>query len=172
MAERRLSHRLVVDANILVDMCLEKAGVLTGRRGVLDRFLMAVSHPVELDGSSVLVTMVLSEHIVKQAERALVVKYRFQPDAAARSVFVAAKFLLGDHGLYDPTVEDYALLSRRAWYRLGTDAEDEAVLACAERTKAGVVTQDKEFLSYLVDSRHWPAWSLTAFAAKVCSNRL
>ena len=58
----------------------------------------------------------------------------------------------------DPTEEDYALLARRSWYRGGTGKWDEAVLACAERHSAAILTRDQRFHEYVSQRTDVTAW--------------
>ncbi len=114
-----------------------------------------------IDGERVHLRVVFSKHIVRMAYRPLVRRGITDPKAAD-AVLVAARLLLGPDGLQDDTDEDYRALDRRSWTRYGTDAEDEAVLRCAEAHTAGIVTDDQDFASYLRD-RKVPNWSLDGF---------
>lgn len=153
---------LVVDANVLVDLALELADAPTGRRLALEAFLFAVHQPeLVIAGEHVHVRVVLSKHIVRMARQPLV-RRGIAPAKATEAVLAAARLLLGSDGLRDDTDEDYKALSRRSWARCGTDAEDEAVLRCAEAYGAGILTNDRPFASYLSD-RLVAHWSLDEF---------
>ena len=155
-------RHVVVDANVLVNMARELADSPTGRRRELKAFVSVVHRPeVVIDGERVHLRVVLSKHIVRMAYRPLVRRGITDPKAAD-AVLVAARLLLGPDGLQDDTDEDYRALDRRSWTRYGTDAEDEAVLRCAEAHTAGIVTDDRDFASYLRD-RKVPNWSLDGF---------
>ena len=153
---------IVVDANVVVDLALELAGVRTGRRDEIEALLNRIGRDVVIDGETVRIRPVLSWHIVTVA-RGAVARY-LGAEQADRMVVLAFKRLMARHGTYDPTVEDYQALARRCWARCGTDTEDEAVLACAERHHAAVVTNDADFRQYLGDLKV-AAWSVATFAA-------
>ena len=153
---------LVVDANVLVDLALELAGIPTSRRQALEALLCVVHQPeLVVDGERVHLRVVLSKHIVRMAYRPLV--RRGVPHAkAVDSIVAAARLMLGNDGLRDGADEDYKALGWRAWTRYGTDAEDEAVLRCAEDHTARILTNDREFAGYL-DDRKVGNWSLDGF---------
>lgn len=157
---------LVVDANVLVDLALELAGTPRQPGQCLKAFVTTVRQPMlEIDGELAHVRVVLSKHIMEQARKALVQEGR-APEDAVRLAIQAARIVLGPDGVYDETDEDYKELSRRAWARLGTDAEDEAVLRCAEAHDAAILTRDRDFASYL-DDRKVAHWSLNEFLNSV-----
>lgn len=142
---------VVVDVHYVVDLALELSGVQTGRRAEIESMINLFGRTVVLEDEVVHVRPLLSEHIYRTAK--LVLGRRLSPADAQRFALGAAKYILRCDGEFDATKEDYWALSRRAWVRCGTDAEDEAVLACAERYHASVLTRDADFRQYLSDRK-------------------
>jgi len=153
---------VVVDVHYVVDLGLEWAGVQTGRRQELVALLALLGRTAVLDDEVVRIRPVLSEHIYQTALNVL--SRTLSTQEATRALLAASKTILAQAGVFDSTHEDYNELSRRCWARLGTDAEDEAILACAERHHASVVTRDADFAQYLGDRKvaHWTATELVS----------
>lgn len=155
---------LVIDANVVVDLAREIGGQSTGQRTWLEAMCSSLNNPVRIDGEAVVMYPVMSEHIVRMAGQSL---HRYFPEAEAKRTHkLAVQAILKKGGLYDPTQEDYKTLARQCWAHYGTDTEDEAVVACAVRNRAAVLTNDRDLGGYL-DDRHIANWSTSELASAV-----
>ncbi len=152
--------RVVIDVNVVVDLALELSGVRTGHRRALESLLGTLGEVTVWRGESVRLRPILSSHIVTTARSVLRRGRGAQEAEVLLRAAVRNIHLRG--GIYDDTREDYYVLAARARDFFGTDAEDEAVLACAQRCHAAVLTEDREFRQYLAD-RHVQCWGLEAF---------
>lgn len=123
---------------------------------------------MEFHGDLVTIQAVLSEHILGEVRHFLVrderrpngalVREGLSGAAAERQIKKVVERLLGPGAEPDPTEEDYNLLGRRSWYRGGTGKWDEAVLACAERHGAALLTRDQRFHEYVSQRTDVTAW--------------
>lgn len=154
------ARKVVVDVNDVINLTLEFAGVHTGHRAELETILQMLGRDVVINDELVLIQPVISRHIVDVARTVL--RRRMDALQLESVLKVALRRILVRNGIFDATVEDYRALSRLCWARGGTDTEDEAVVACAERKNAGVITEDKELLTYL-NGRKIPCWSIKEF---------
>jgi predicted nucleic acid-binding protein len=152
--------RVVVDVNVVVDLALELGGVRTGHHRELEFLLGALGKVSTMEGEPVLLRPVLSHHVLQTGYTVL--RRGRSAEEAKVLLHAAAKNLFLRRGVYDATREDYRALAASAQHYLGTDAEDEAVLACAQRSGAAVLTEDREFRQYLGD-RGIRCWGLAAF---------
>ncbi|MCP4794233.1 MAG: PIN domain-containing protein [Actinomycetia bacterium] len=145
---------LVLDANIVVDLIKQAVGAEQPAREMRE-----LNAALQTDQYR----PVISRHI---AEVTATVLRRSMPEESARTgLNYLGAWLRSVGGHVDTSKEDYQELSQRCWKRFGTDTEDEAVLACAERNEAAVVTNDRDFAQYLGD-RKITSWSLDSFTAK------
>lgn len=161
-------RNLVVDVNVVVDLALEFAGVQTGQRQDLETLCGLLYRPVVLENELVTIRVVLTRHIMETAEVVLSRKLS-DPHQVAGALRFAINKLHRKTGTLDGTIENYDELSKRSWARLGTDTEDEAIVAAAERHRAAVLTEDKDLLQYLGD-RKIAHWSLTGLIAALRAN--
>lgn len=154
-------RNLVVDANIVVDTILAVSGKDTSRSNALKKLWALMGTSVLVEGELVIVRPVVSRHIAKVSRTVLLRKGLTDSEIDAGLRFVVSR-VHATGGTLERADEDYKALSRRAWARHGTDTEDEAVLACAERNAAAVLTDDREFRQYLGD-RKVACFSATEF---------
>lgn len=159
---------LVVDVNVVVDLALEFTGVPTGQRRTLELICGAIGRRLVLENEDVIIRSVVTKHIVDTARTVLRRKVADEAQVE-RALGFALKRLLSRSGLYDDTVEDYTVLAKRSWVRYGTDTEDEAIVAAAERHRAAVLTEDKDLRQYLGD-RKIAAWSMQSLLAATTAN--
>lgn len=154
--------KVVIDVNAVIDLTLEFAGIPTGHRAELEALLHLIGREVIIDDEIVLIQPVISRHIVDVARTVL--RRKMNDSQIERVLQVVLRRILVRNGILDDTVEDYRALSQLSWARCGTDTEDEAIVACAERFNAGVITADKELRQYLT-ARKFPSWSIDEFVS-------
>ena len=150
------SVNLVLDANIVVDLVRGFTDAPSENQRDLATFVNTLGDSVR---------PVVSLHIVNVARTKLAEKY--VGEAQADKLLTRTLNVLKTKGLvFDSTKEDYPALNLQCRSRFGTDTEDEAVVACAERKHASLVTNDRDLRSYMRQTRIVETWSLSEYVAQ------
>ncbi|MCL4413424.1 MAG: PIN domain-containing protein [Actinobacteria bacterium] len=171
--------KLVIDSCVagdIIDVGL-KARLPFERKRDTKRVLALLGTPLEFHGEVTSIEVVLSEHILGEVKHFLAREERLPNGALVRpglsvpdterQVKGVIKLLLDAGAHPDPTEEDYDELGRRSWYRGGTGKWDEAVLACAERHGAAILTRDQKFHKYVQERTNVQAWYPHEFVEKL-----